>query len=53
MAKWILVILEFLPKKEIAGLLISVLKELAQKTENNLDDQAVIIIERILDKAFE
>ena len=53
MAKWILTIVSWLPKRQIAEIFIEVLKELAKKTDNQLDDQAVLIIEKILDKAFE
>ena len=52
MAKWIIAILKWIPKEEVAKLLVEILKDLAKDSENELDDKAIQILEAILKKAF-
>ncbi|HPK40008.1 MAG TPA: hypothetical protein PKZ69_00175 [Candidatus Cloacimonadota bacterium] len=51
--KWILhIIMTILPNEAILDLIIKVLRDLAKRTENTIDDAAVEIIAEILYGAF-
>jgi len=50
--KWLLMLIKFLPVKDILDLLLELLRDLAKKSDNELDDGAVEIIQKIIDTAF-
>ncbi len=51
--KWLLmVIMRVLPMEGVVDLIVKLLRELASKTENKVDDAAVEIIAEILYNAF-
>lgn len=51
--KWLLlVIMRLLPQEKIIDLVIKLLKELAQNTDNSIDDAVVEIISEMLYSAF-
>lgn len=51
--KWLLmVIMRVLPMEGVVDLIVKLLRELAKKTENKVDDAAVEIIAEILYSAF-
>ncbi len=50
--KWILKYLMKLPAEKLASFAITLLKELAKRTDNTIDDEAVEILESIVEDAF-
>lgn len=52
MVRWIKTLLALLPVMQLVDLLCDYLGELAKKTDNTLDDDAVQIIRTVLTTAF-
>jgi len=50
--KWIMLLIQTLPKKKIADLIVKVLEYLAKETDNSVDDELVSIIKAMLDTVF-
>ncbi|MBT6994524.1 MAG: hypothetical protein HN952_06165 [Candidatus Cloacimonetes bacterium] len=52
MSKWLLLIAKALPKREIKNFIIGILRNWVKETDNTIDDQAVEIINVMLDAAL-
>jgi len=50
--KWILKYILRLPAKKLSNIALTVLKEVAKRTDNKFDDEAVEVIEAIIEEAF-
>ena len=51
--KWIIKLLMRLPAKKLADIAVMIMREIANRTDNKIDDEAVEIVEDIIEMAFE